>query len=159
MIYNESNKGQKAVNATAFFLMSWRGAHSTYSTSGSAQSHVMKTMKVLNWILALCGLWEFGDIALPFIIGFDHVRGFVWNHIVVGLILMFAGARRALTGNVRTARTMDLVAALSGVWLILTTFLLRDRAATAGWWNDLIVGVIALLLGVWSALVLPRAAD
>ena len=119
----------------------------------------MKKMKVLNWLIALCGLWEFGDIALPFVIGFDQVRSFVWNHILVGLILIFAGARAALTGNVRTARTMNWVAAVAGGWLILATFLLRDLTITAGWWNDLIVGVIVITLGVWSALALPRAAD
>ncbi|HSL42014.1 MAG TPA: SPW repeat protein [Anaerolineales bacterium] len=115
-------------------------------------------MKVLNWLIALCGLWELGDIVLPFVIGFDQVQAFVWNHIIVGMILMLAGARAALTGNVRTARTMDWVAAVAGGWLILATFLLRDLTITAGLWNDIIVGVIVLILGVWAALALPRVA-
>ena len=117
---------------------------------------LMKKPNILNWIIALSGLWEFGDIALPFVIGFDRVRSFVWNHILVGLILMLAGARAALTGNVRTARTMDGVAAVAGVWLIVATFLLRDLTITAGLWNDLIVGLIVITLAVWSALALPR---
>ena len=115
-------------------------------------------MKVLNWLIALCGLWELGDIVLPFVIGFDQVQAFVWNHIIVGMILMLAGARAALMGNVRTARTMDWVAAVAGGWLILATFLLRDLTITAGLWNDIIVGVIVLILGVWAALALPRVA-
>ena len=115
-------------------------------------------MKVLNWIIALCGLWEFADIILPFVIGFVAVQAFVWNHIVVGLILMLAGARAALTSNVRTARTMNWMAALAGIWLIVATFLLRDLPTTAGLWNDLIVGVIVVILGVWAALALPRGA-
>jgi hypothetical protein len=106
----------------------------------------------VNWLIALCGLWEFGDIALPFVIGFANVRGFVWNHIMVGLILMIAGARAALTRNARTANTMDRVAAVAGGWLILATFLLRGLTITAGFWNDLIVGVIVVILGVWAAL-------
>jgi hypothetical protein len=118
---------------------------------------LMKKMKILNWLIALCGLWEFGDIVLPFIIGFGQVRSFVWNHILVGLILMLAGARAALTGNVRTARTMDWVAAVAGVWLILATFLLRDLTITAGLWNDLIVGAIVIIFGVWAALAPSRA--
>ena len=113
----------------------------------------------VNWLIALCGLWEFGDIALPFVIGVDQVRSFVWNHILVGLILMFTGARAALTRDPRTARTMDWIAAIAGLWLIVATFLLRDLTITAGWWNDLIVGVIVITLGVWSALTLPRASD
>jgi len=118
----------------------------------------MKKKKVLNWLIALCGLWEFGDIALPFVIGFDQVRSFVWNHILVGLILMLAGARAARTDNVRTARTRDWIAAVAGVWLILATFLLRDLTITAGLWNDLSVGVIVVILSVWAALALPRDA-
>lgn len=113
-------------------------------------------MKVLNWLIALCGLWEFGDIALPFVIGFDDVQSFVWNHILVGLILMFTGVRAAQTRDIRTARTMDWIAVIAGLWLILATFLLRDLTMTAGWWNDLIVGVIIVILGVWSVLAPTR---
>jgi VIT1/CCC1 family predicted Fe2+/Mn2+ transporter len=115
-------------------------------------------MKILNWIIALCGLWELGDIALPFVVGFGHVQAFVWNHILVGLILVLAGARAALTGNVRTARTMHWIAAVAGVWLIIAPFLLGPPEIPAGLWNDIIVGAIVFLLGVWMALVRPRAA-
>ena len=108
-------------------------------------------MKILSWLIALCGLWEFGDIALPFVIGFDDVQSFVWNHILVGLILMFTGVRAALTSDMRTARAMNWVAVVAGLWLILATFLLRDLTITAGLWNDLIVGVVVVILGVWSA--------
>lgn len=113
-------------------------------------------MKLLNWLITLCGLWEFGDIVLPFVIGIDHVPSFVWNHILVGLILILAGTRAALTGNVRIARTMDWVAAVAGLWLILATFLLRDPTITAGLWNDIIVGVIVIALGVWSLRSRPK---
>ena len=102
------------------------------------------------------GVW---DIALPFVIGFDRVQAFVWNHIVVGMILMLAGARAALTGNVRTAKTMDWIAAIAGVWLIVAPFLLGTPEVPAGLWNDIVVGVIVLVLGVWAALRLPRAAE
>jgi hypothetical protein len=54
-------------------------------------------MKVLHWMIALCGLWEFGDLALPFVIGFGEVQVFIWNHILVGILLMILGARAALT--------------------------------------------------------------
>ena len=102
------------------------------------------------------GVW---DIALPFVIGFDRVQAFVWNHIVVGMILMLAGARAALTGNVRTAKTMDWIAAIAGVWLIVAPFLLGTPEVPAGLRNDIVVGVIVLVLGVWAALRLPRAAE
>jgi hypothetical protein len=105
----------------------------------------------VNWLIAFCGLWEFGDIALPFMIGFENVQSFVWNHILAGMILMFTGAQAALTRDAHTARTMDWISVVAGLWLTLATFLLRDLTITAGWWNDLIVGVIVVILGVWDA--------
>lgn len=116
-------------------------------------------MKVLNGIIALCGLWELGDIALPFVIGFGNVMSFVWNHILVGIILVYAGVRAALTRNVRTARTMNWIAAIAGIWLIVAPFLLGRPEIAAGLWNDIIVGAIVTILGVWAALATPRAAD
>ena len=113
-------------------------------------------MKILNWLIALCGLWEFGDIALPFVIDFGHVQAF--DHIIVGLILALIGARAALTGNVRTARTMHWIAAVAGVWLIIAPFLLGPPEIAAGLWNDIIVGAIVFLFSIWMALVRPRAA-
>ena len=53
-------------------------------------------MKALNWIIAPCRLWELGDIVLPFIIGFGNVQAFVWNHIIVGGIVLIPGAWAAL---------------------------------------------------------------
>lgn len=108
-------------------------------------------MKVLNWIIALFGLWEFGDIAALFVPNFGRIQSFVWNHIIVGLILMIVGVWAAWTSNAGTARTMNWIAAGAGIWLIISSFILRRPVITAGLWNDLIVGVITLVLGVWAA--------
>ena len=113
-------------------------------------------MKVLNWIIALCGLWELGDIVLPFVIGFGNVQAFVWNHIIVGILLVLAGARAARTGNVRTARRLDWIAVVAGVCLMIAPFLLGPPEIAAGLWNDIIVGGVVLVLGAWAALALPR---
>jgi hypothetical protein len=115
-------------------------------------------MKVLNWIIALLGLWEFGDIVAPFIPGFGKVQVFVWNHIIVGMILMIVGAWAALTSNVGTAKTMDWIAAAAGAWLIIASFFLGNPTNTAGLWNDIIVGAIVLILGVWAAFAAPRVS-
>jgi hypothetical protein len=116
------------------------------------------SMKILNWIIALCGLWELGDVVLPFVIGFGNVQAFVWNHIVVGMILVVAGTRAARTSNANTARTMDWTAVIAGIWLIVAPFLLGTPEIAAGLWNDIIVGLIVVVLGVWAALTSPRAA-
>jgi hypothetical protein len=113
-------------------------------------------MKVLHWIIALCGLWEFGDIALPFVIGVGHVQALVWSHILAGLILILVGAHAALTRDIHTARTMDWIAAIAGLWLIVAPFLLGSQVIAAGRWNDIIVGALVCILGVWAAVAALR---
>ena len=116
-------------------------------------------MKVPSWIISLFGLWEFGDIVLPFIIGFDNVQALVWNHIIIGIILVIVGAWAGVASNIGTGKTMNWIATVAGVWLIIASFILRNRVINAGLWNDIIVGVIVLILSVWAALATPRVAD
>ena len=113
-------------------------------------------MKVLNWIIALLGLWEFGDIAALFIHDFGKIPDFLWNHIIVGLILMIVGVGAARTSNAGTAKTMNWIAAGAGIWLMISSFILRYPVINVGLWNDLIVGVMAFVLGIWAALTSPR---
>lgn len=116
-------------------------------------------MKILSWIIALCGLWEFGDIASLFVPDFGKIPAFLWNHIIIGLLLIIAGIWAARTGNAGTAKTMNWIAAGASVWLMISSFVLRYPIIGGGLWNDIIVGVITLGLGVWAALARPRVAD
>ncbi len=113
-------------------------------------------MKVLSWIIALLGLWEAGNIALPFTIGFGHVQIFVWNHIIVGIILVIVGAWAGMTSDIGTAKTMTWIAAVAAVWLIIASFILRSPEIAAGLWNDVAVGVIVVILSSTSRLLLQR---
>ena len=112
-------------------------------------------MKVLSWLIALWGLWEFADIAALFVPNFGKIQPFVWNHIIVGLILMIVGVWWARTSNANTAKAMKWIAIVAAVWLIISSFILRYPVITVGLWNDLIVGVIVLALGVWATLTAP----
>ncbi len=113
-------------------------------------------MKVLSWMIALLGLWEFGDITALFVPGFGKIPAVVWNHIMIGLILMIVGVWAARTRNPITARTMNWIAASAGLWLMVSSFVLKYPDINVGFWNDLIVGVIAFLLGVWAAITSSR---
>jgi hypothetical protein len=116
-------------------------------------------VKVLSWIIALFGLWEFGDIAALFVPGFGRIQPLVWNHIIVGLILMIVGAWAARTSHAGTARTTNWIAIVAGTWLIMASFVLGNPFIAVGRWNDIIVGVIVLILGVRIALTSPRIRD
>jgi hypothetical protein len=113
-------------------------------------------MKALHWIIALSGLWEFGDITALFVPNFGTIQSFVWNHIIIGLIFMIAGITAARTSNPGTAKTMNGIIIVASVWLIVSSILLRYPVIAAGLWNDIVVGVIVLILGIWIALKSPR---
>ena len=117
-----------------------------------------RKVKIFNWIIALLGLWEAGDIAALFVPNFGHIQAAVWNHILVGIFLMLLGAWGALTGNRNTARTLDWIAAAAGAWLVLASFLLRRPIIPAALLNDVLVGVIVLILGIWAATAAPSPA-
>lgn len=116
----------------------------------SAQG-MSRKIRVLSWAIALCGLWEFGDVVAPFVPGFGVVPAFVWNHIVTGLVLIVAGAWAALTHSARTARRLALVAAAGGLWLIVAPLLLGPPEVAAGLWNDIVVGTLVVVLATAAA--------
>jgi hypothetical protein len=102
------------------------------------------------------GSWEFADFVALFVPDFGKIPDFLWNHIFVGLILMLVGVGAARTRNASTAKTMNSIAAGAGLWLMVSSFVLRYPVIHAGFWNDLIVGAIAFVLGIWAALTSPR---
>ncbi len=118
----------------------------------------MVLRKILSWMIVLCGLWEFGDVVAPFVPGFGNVQAFMWNHIIVGFIWVVVGAWAALTRNIRTTRTMNWIAVAGGVWLVAASFILDTPDNHIGLWNDVVVGTIVILLGIWAALATWRAA-
>jgi len=137
-----------------------RRSQSLYDEQNSRRNlHLERSslsMKVLNWIIALLGFWVFADIVALFIPDFGTIPDFLWNHIIVGLILMIVGIWAARTSNASTAKTMNWIAAGAGLWLMASSFVLRYPVIHAGLWNDLIVGAIAFVLGIGAALTSPR---
>ncbi len=110
-------------------------------------------MKTLSWIVALAGVWE---IISPFVLGFSTVTAGVWDNVVVGIILIVLGVWAALTSNFNTARVLDWIAAVVGLWMIVSPFILGTSAIVTTLWNDVIVGIIALVCGAWAAVQANR---
>jgi hypothetical protein len=111
-----------------------------------------RTRKILAALIALLGLWEFGDVVAPLVPGFGVVPVYVWNHVAVGAILLVTGGWAAFTNDARTARRLAVVAALAGAWLVITTPILRRPAVPAALWNDLVVGAAVVILAIASGL-------
>lgn len=104
--------------------------------------------------IALLGLWL---IVEPFL--FEILAANFWNDIVVGALLVVVGGynyyRRAdeHLGSVGAA----VFAALLGLWLIVSPWVYAveieavNLTTEVGFWNDVIVGLLVLVLGVYSA--------
>ena len=113
-------------------------------------------LRVLGWIIALCGLWESSDIVLPFLIGVARVQPVVWGHIVAGTILIIAGVWAALTNDFETARSMDWAATIAGAWLVIAPFGFGASRLVPAVLNDVLVGAIVLILASASGLLRQR---
>jgi uncharacterized membrane protein HdeD (DUF308 family) len=109
----------------------------------------MKTAKTLSWIIALAGLWE---IAAPFVFGMTATTAFLWDAIIVGLALLVFGVWAALANTEETVKYLNWINAVLGLWLVIAPFVLTYTSAAAAMWNDIIIGLVALVLGVWAAI-------
>jgi hypothetical protein len=111
--------------------------------------------KWISAIIALAGLWL---VIEPFLID-PIIMGNFWNDIVVGVLLIVLGGynyyRR--TNEKLGSTAAAALAALLGLWLIVAPFVydldigVAEVTTELGFWNDVIVGLIVLLLGAYSA--------
>lgn len=124
-------------------------ADRTYDTNPSEQG------KWISALIAIAGLWLIIEA-----FWFDFLLlGNIWNDIIVGAALVLLGGynyyRR--TNEKLGSTAVAGLSALLGLWLIVSPFVYDiDTAAGGittelGFWNDVIVGLIVLLLGAYSA--------
>lgn len=100
----------------------------------------------------LAGIWL---IIAPFLLGYSDDANPLWNDVVVGiLIVAMAGARVA--GAFR-APSLSWINAALGFWLVIAPFVLGYSDEATPLWNDIIVGIIVVLFGIWSAVSSPRS--
>jgi SPW repeat len=89
----------------------------------------------------------------------------LWNDVLVGIVVAVLAVARLARPLMNPS--LSWTNALFGLWLVVAPFVLgygvaveAEALATAGavggaqaaMWNDIIVGVIVLVLGAWSAL-------
>lgn len=109
--------------------------------------------KWISALVALAGLWL---IVEPFL--FEMTAANFWNDIVVGVSLVVLGAynyRRRADRRLGSV-SVGVFAALLGLWLVVAPFAFgTDGGATEAtgltFWNDVVVGLLVLLLGAYSA--------
>ena len=121
-----------------------------------------ETVQWTSGINVVAGLWL---IIAPFVLGYDEIQAALWNDIVVGIIVAAFAVARVARPLMNPG--LSWINAVLGLWLIVAPFVLgygrvveAEALAVEGavggaqtaMWNDIIVGVIILVLGVWSAL-------
>ena len=111
--------------------------------------------KWVSAVIALAGLWLIVEA-----VAFDLVAANLWNDVLVGIALVaLAGYNYYRREKERLANTAAAaLAALLGLWLVASPFVFGARAGTGaeavsgiGFWTDVIVGLVALVLGAYSA--------
>ncbi len=121
---------------------------SLFSPNQSLRRWMMKTAKTLNWIIAVGGVWE---LLAPFILSYSQTKTAMWDAIIIGIVLVVLGAWAGLANEVGTVKALSWVNAVLGLWLVIAPFILAYSGVAAAMWNDIIVGIIVLVLGVWAA--------
>lgn len=110
-----------------------------------------------KWVSALIGV--LGAWMIVEAVVFDLILTQFWNDVLIGALLLVVGGynyyRRSNeeVGSVAAA----VIAALIGLWLIASPFILGTEEVgeiafeDLTFWNDLVAGLIALVLGAYSA--------
>ncbi|WP_052056039.1 SPW repeat protein [Myxosarcina sp. GI1] len=106
----------------------------------------IRTASGLNLLL---GFWL---IIAPFLLRYAFPRS-ITNDVTIGITIAILAAARLL-GAYRAA-WLSWFNAFLGLWLIIAPFALLYGSSSA-LWNDVIVGLIVLSLGVWSAMASRR---
>ncbi len=113
----------------------------------------MSVQKTLSWLIALAGVWM---IIASFVLGYGVATAPFWDALIVGIIFIVLGAWAAMTTQVGTDKTLDWVNAIVGLWLLISPFVMSYTNLTAPLYNDIIIGIIVIILGVWAALTMQR---
>jgi len=107
----------------------------------------MKAVKALGWALVILGAWT---VAAPFVWGYVAHAPAV-QAAVLGVAWVTFGLWIALTDQPAAVALLGWLSALLGVGLIFAPALAGYSQVSAAFWNDLLVGFVAMVLGVWAA--------
>lgn len=105
-----------------------------------------RQVKAASGLSFLVGIWL---IISPSVYGEPTVPGAAWNSIIVGIIIAIFAAIRFFAP--RSAVGLSWINALLGIWMIISPWIYGYTANTGFMWNSVIVGLIALVLAIWSA--------
>jgi hypothetical protein len=103
--------------------------------------------------MVVVGFWE---ALASFILGYSAITAATWNAIIIGEMLVALAVVAAILDYANVYRILDWVNAALGLWLILSPFILGYSTTVVATWNDVIVGVVVLMLALWATFALGK---
>jgi uncharacterized membrane protein len=113
----------------------------------------MKTVRIMNWVMALAGLWAG---TAPFILRFGDVRRALWNGLIIGAVVIVLSLVAALSEDNSNVKSIDWVNAVLGLWLVFAPFILGYTATVVAMWSSIVAGIVLLVLAVWTEVSFPK---
>ncbi|HJZ72560.1 MAG TPA: SPW repeat protein [Vicinamibacterales bacterium] len=104
-------------------------------------------MKALSWINFILGLWM---IVAGFALS-TASRAVMTEEIIVGIII----AALACAAALRPAPITSLLVAIAGLWTLLAPSFMNYMGMATARRNDLVVGIVVLVLGIVNAVYRP----
>jgi hypothetical protein len=98
---------------------------------------------ILNFIL---GIWV---LISPFVLGYSHDKGAIWNNVISGIIIMVIAAVR-IWGNAMPR--ISWINFIVGIWLIISPWAANFSLGSGFAWNQVIVGIMVAVFSALSAI-------
>ena len=110
----------------------------------------VRTVKRMSGTNAGIGVWL---VLAPFILGYSALQGPLWNDLTCGVLIAVLGLIRfgSPLGGVWASWTNAGI----GAWLVIAPFVL-DGYVVPATWNDIVCGLLVVILAVASAQATPR---
>lgn len=114
----------------------------------------MNTAKKLNWIIFALGVWE---VLSAFVFMRWNVPVAFWNAFIIGALMLLLAILAERQQDARKDEGLEWAVAGASLWLIISPFMLAyDVLMSIAMWNDVIVGVVSLVLALRSEAVLYK---
>lgn len=110
-----------------------------------------RTASVLN---LLAGLWL---IISPFVLKYNTLQVATWDTVIVGIIVLVLAWIRA--ANPIRLVGLSWINLLLGIWLIASPFALTYSNMPKATWNNVVFGVVVIILAIWSAAATPATPE
>jgi hypothetical protein len=110
-------------------------------------------MKRFTWITLILGIWL---IASPFALGHASTTAATANDVIVGIL--FLGCSWWIVGGMAQPSVVNWFEVLCSIWLCAAPYALHYERLSHAMANDVVVGIITLLVGLieaWTLMLEP----